>query len=201
MRNRILALWLAAAGFGLLDCSHKPKFEAAKIDRFAELQAKKKKLNEKGILAEVAIGESRDLQAGIDKAELEARAKLARSLEAHASSLSKKFEEEVGPELSGHFSQTIKTVSDETLRGAGLQETLFEQDGEGRYRVFGLMVLDASLYQKAMATELEADKAMRDRWRASKAYKELNSEIEAYREWKRKEAPLPETQPPAEQGS
>jgi hypothetical protein len=175
----------------LLNCSHKPKFQPVKNDIFGELQNKKKKLAEKGILAEVAIGESRNLQTGIDKTELEARAKLSRALESKTSSLQKKFQEEVGREFSDHFSQAAKTISDQMLRGSTLQETRFEQNAEGTYRVYGLMVLDSDLYMKAMAGEFEADKANRDRWRATKAYKDLNAEVAAFQEWKRQEAAPP----------
>jgi hypothetical protein len=191
---RLLLACLAA--LPLLHCSHKPRFEPAKNDLYGELQKKKLKLNEKGVVAEVAIGESQNLQAGIDKAELEARARLSRALESKTSTLQKKFQEEVGKEFSDHFSQAVKSLSDRTLRGTTLRETLFEQNAEGAYRVYGLMVLDSDVYMKAVAAELEADKATRDRFRASKAYKELNAEIDAYREWKKQEAA-----PQAGQGS
>jgi hypothetical protein len=200
MRKRTWFLWAAASALALVACSHKPKFESAKVDRYAELQAKQRKLGEKGVLAEVAIGESRDLQTGIDKAELAARAKLARSLESRVSSLARKFEEEAGSDLSSHFSLALKGVSDETLRGASLQDTRFEQDGEGKYRVYGLMVLDAAAFRKAMAAQIESDQALRDRWRASRAYKDLDAEIEAYREWKRQEEAPSEIQPSAGRG-
>jgi hypothetical protein len=174
-----------------VNCARKPEFEPAKNDILGELQGKKRKLNDKGVLAEVAIAESRNLQTAINKAELEARAKLGRSIESKASSLQKKFQEEVGGEFSDHFSQTVKSLSDQVLQGATLVETPFEQDGEGNYRVYGLMVLDAETYGQALAGRLEADKAMRDRWRASRAYKELNDEIAAFQEWKRLEAAPP----------
>lgn len=185
---------LAACLLAMLavNCARKPKFEPAKNDILGELQGRKKKLNDKGVLAEVAIAESRNLQTAINKAELEARAKLGRSIESKASSLQKKFQEEVGGEFSDHFSQTVKSLSDQVLQGATLVETPFEQDGQGNYRVYGLMVLDAETYGKALAGRLEADRAMRDRWRASRAYKELNDEIAAFQEWKRNEAAPPE---------
>ncbi len=178
----------------LTHCSNKPKFDPVKNDRYGELQAKKQKLNEKGILAEVAIGESKNLQTGIDKTELEARAKLSRSMESKTSSLQKKFQEEVGKDISDHFSQVVKTISDEMMRGSTMQETSFEQNADGLYRVYGLMILDSQLYMKAMAGEMEADKANRDRWRASKAYKELNDEVTAFQQWKKQEATQPTTQ-------
>ena len=58
---------LLAATLPLLHCSHKPKFEPVKNNVYEELQAKKRKLGEKGVLAEVAISDSRNLQTGINK--------------------------------------------------------------------------------------------------------------------------------------
>ena len=176
----------------LLHCSHQPKFEPARNDILAKLQGKKQKLNAKGVLAEVALGESQNLQTAINKAELEARAKLARSLEAKTSSLQKKFQEETGREFSDHFSQASKSVTDRVLKGTTLVETPFERNGEGIYRVYGLMILDGELFMKSLAQELEADKAMRDRWRASRAYKDLNDEVRAFQEWKQRESAPPE---------
>jgi len=182
-----LAACLAMA-LPLLNCAPKPKFVPAKNDMLGELQAKKKKLNDKGVLAEVALAESKNLQTAINKVELEARAKLARSLESKTSSLQKKFQEEAGREYSDHFSQAVKSVSDRVLRGTTLVETPFEQNGEGVYRVYGLMILDGDMYLKGLSEELAANQAMRDRWRATKAYKELNEEVEAFNQWKRTEA-------------
>jgi hypothetical protein len=184
---KTIAICLVAT-LPLFNCAHKPKFEKVKNDVFAELQAKKKKLNDKGVIAEVAIAESRSLQTGIDKVELEARGKLSRSLESKTSTLQKKFQEEVGREFSDHFSQVVKTISDQMLHGTSLQETRFEQNEEGVYRVYGLMTLDSDLYLKALTNEMDADKANRDRFRASKAYKELNDEVAAYQAWKQQEA-------------
>jgi hypothetical protein len=184
--RRTAALLLLA--LPLLHCSHKPEFEPARNDILGELQKKRKKLNEKGVIAEVALAESRDLQTGMNKVELEARARLARSLESRISSLQKRFQEEVGRESGDHFSQTVKGLSDQLVRGTALAETPFERDREGNYRVYGLMILDGDLYGKALSAQLEADNALRDRWRASRAYKELNEEMAAFQEWKRQEA-------------
>lgn len=183
----------------ILHCSHKPEFEPARNDILAELQKKRKKLNEKGVIAEVALAESRDLQTGMNKVELEARARLSRSLESRISSLQKRFQEEVGRESGDHFSQAVKGLSDQLVRGTALAETPFEQDGEGNYRVYGLMILDGDLYGKALSAQLDADKALRDRWRASRAYKELNEEMAAFEEWKRREA-APDPGDPARGG-
>lgn len=185
---KTLAACLIAA-LPILNCSHKLKFEAAGNDILGDLQERKRKLNDKGVAAEVGIGESRNLQTAVDKAELEARARLGRALESKTSSLQRKFQEEMGGGLSDHFSQTVKAISDQVLRGTTLVETPIETDGEGVYRAYGLMILDSEAYLKALSRELEADNALRDRWRASKAYKELDGEVAAYQEWKKEQSP------------
>lgn len=191
--RRLMTLALGAlVALPLLNCSQKPKFEPAKNDILGGLQAKKRKLNGKGVMAEVAIGESRKLQTAIHKAELEARAMLGRSLEAKTSSLQKRFEEEVGAEYLDHFSQAVKSVTDQVITGTTLQETPFEQDAEGNYRVYGLMVLDSEAYLKGLADAMAANQAMKARWRASKGYKELDDEIAAFRDWKRQKGAPPQ---------
>ena len=121
----------------------------------------------------------------INKAELEARAKIARSVESKTSSLQKKFQEEVGDEFLDHFKQVAKNVTDRVLLGTSLIETPFEKNGEGTYRVYGLMILDYELYAKALSGEISAHQAMKTRWQASRAYKELEDEVKAYQEWKK----------------
>jgi len=177
------------------NCSgNKPKFKAASNNHLEKLQKKKNKFNKKGILAEIAIGESTNLQVAINKAELEARAKLSRSVESKTSSLQKKFQEEVGNEFLDHFKQVAKTVTDRVMHGTSLVETPFEKNGDGVYRVYGLMVLDYELYAKALSGEISANNAMKTRWQASRAYQELEDEVKAYQQWKQEQ-----NRPPAPQ--
>lgn len=49
----------------LFHCAGKPKFDPTQNDLYGELQSKKRKLNEMGVAAEVAIGESGNLQTGL----------------------------------------------------------------------------------------------------------------------------------------
>ncbi len=179
---------LLVASMTLFHCSSKPKFDPVKNDIYGDMQNRKKKLADKKIISEIGIGESLKFQIGIDKAELDARAKLSRSLETKVTTLQKKFQEEVGGDLADHFSETVKSISDQIIRGTSISETHFEQNSEGNYRVYSLIILDADLYAKALAEQLSAQKALQDRFRATVAYRELNDEAKAFQEWKQKEA-------------
>jgi len=178
------------AGLLFFSCASKQKFEPVKNNYMKKLQAKKKKYNKKGIPAEIALGESLDLQTAINKAELEARARIARSVESKTSSLQKKFQDEAGDEFLDHFSQATKNITDRVLRGSTLMDSPFERNKEGVYRVYGLMVLDYDIYAKTLEDEIAANKAMKARWLASKAYKDLNEEVKEYNEWKKSQSPL-----------
>ena len=152
------------------------------------LMQKKNELMAKGIVAEVATADSRDLQTAINKVEVKARGQMGRALEAKAKSLQKSFVEEAGPEFIEHFSQTTKVVSSKVLNATTLIETPFEQNDKG-YSVFGLMVMDPKAFSDAMKAELNANEAMKTRWLASKAYADLDKEVKNYEEFKANNKP------------
>ena len=189
--KKISLLLVAALALVLSACggSDKPmgnNYEEA----YMNLMAKKKQLNAQGVLAEVATFGSRDLQTGINKVELETRAMLTRSLESKTSSLQKSFREEAGEEFLEHFTTATKTVSSRILTGTTLSEVPFFKEDNGKYRVVGLMIMDPKVFAEALAAEAEANEAMKVRFHASKAYKNLNDEVAAYENFKKTNTPV-----------
>ncbi|MBF0433125.1 MAG: LPP20 family lipoprotein [Fibrobacteria bacterium] len=182
----ICTFFLAITGF--IGCAGGVKGQKGGDDLLAKLNDAKNKLKDEGIIAEVATATSQDLQTAINKVELEARAMLTRSLETKSSSLQKSFKEEVGEEYLDHFSQVTKNVSSKVLRGTTLRDTPYRKN-DGKYEVFGLMVMDPKVFADAMAAEMAANEAMKTRWLASKAYKELDQEIKAFEQFKDKNTP------------
>lgn len=153
-----------------------------------EMMQKKKELNSQGVLAEYATFTSKDLQTGINKVELETRAMLTRSLETKTSSLQKSFREEAGEEFMEHFTTATKSVSSRVISGTSMNDVKFFKDEEtNKYRVVGLMVMDPKIFAEALKAEAEANEAMKIRFQASKAYKNLDDEIAAYDDWKKKQ--------------
>ncbi|MFC1585679.1 hypothetical protein ACFL5V_09050, partial [Fibrobacterota bacterium] len=146
--------------------------------------AKKQELLKQGILAEFATAESQDLQTAINKVELETRGALTRALESKNSSLQKRFTEEVGDEYLEHFTQVTKNVASRVLQGTTLMESPYQEVKDTGYRAFGLMVMDPKVFAEALAAEMAANEAMKTRWLASKAYKELDEEAKAFDKFK-----------------
>jgi hypothetical protein len=174
----------------LVSCggSNTQKVENKTSEHLLLMMKKKKELNSQSILAEYATFTSKDLQTGINKVELEARAMLTRSLETKTSSLQKSFREEAGEEYLEHFTTATKSISSRVLTGTSLTDVKFLKDEETKkYRVVGLMVMDPKVFAEALAAEAEANEAMKVRFHASKAYKNLNDEVAAYEDWKKKQ--------------
>jgi hypothetical protein len=156
-------------------------------DPLGKLMAKKEKLMANGIISEVATATSRDMQTGRNKVEMECRGQLTRSMEAKTSSMQKGFKEEVGEEFLEHFTQVTKTVSSRILKGTTLTETPYKKNENGKYDVYGIMVLDTKAFADALAAEINSNEAMKTRWLASKGYKDLEKEVEAFETFKKEQ--------------
>ena len=165
-------------------CSSSWKGSAGSDEPYGQFMKKKHKLSKKGILSAIGLAESQDLQTAIHKSELEARGELSRILESKNSSLQKSFRDEVGAEFSQHFQEVTKNVSSAFIAGSSIEEVRYKEDDDGRYKAFALIILDPEEYAKTLEAKMAAQKAMKTRFLASKAYKELTEEIEAYEEYK-----------------
>jgi hypothetical protein len=188
--NKIKLLLVAALILVLSACGGDKPLGNNYEEAYMNLLAKKKQLNSQGVLAEVATFASRDLQTGINKVELETRAMLTRSLETKTSSLQKSFREEAGEEFLEHFTTATKSISSRVLTGTTLSEVPFFKEDNGKYRVVGLMIMDPKVFAEALAAEAEANEAMKVRFHASKAYKNLNDEVAAYENFKKSNTPV-----------
>lgn len=140
-----------------------------------------------------ATAVSRDLQIAINKAKTEGTAEIAKQVELHISGLTKKFDEEVGlgedANLYAKFTQATKIVIDQTLRGIKVRYQDTKQEGTA-WRACVLMECNLNEVDKGLVDGISKDKEMYIRFRDSQTFKELEKEIEKYREYK-KEQGLP----------
>ena len=133
---------------------------------------------------------SRDLQMAVNKAKTEGRAEIARQIEVHIEGLTKKFDEEVGlgedANLYSKFTQASKLVVDQTLRGTKARYQDSKREG-AVWRACVLMELPLIEASRGLVDGITKDQEMYTRFRESQTFKELEEEIQKYREYKREQ--------------
>ena len=139
----------------------------------------------------VATATSRDLQTAIDKAKQDGRVEIARQLDVRVGGLSKRFVEETGlnedAELLGMFTQVSKTVVSDSLSGTRLSKQKLDREG-GTYRAYVEMEMPIGEANAKFLEKIRAQDRLHTRLRASEAFEELDREVQAYEEWKHKQA-------------
>ncbi len=102
--------------------------------------------------------------------------------------LEKKFDEEIGlgedAELNSFYSSTTKTLTSQMLNGTRVAKTDFIREGT-IFRAFVMVVMDDE-FAKGFVERVKNNKQLYQRFRASKAFEEMEKEIKEYEEWKEK---------------
>lgn len=139
----------------------------------------------------VATATSRDLQTAVDKAKQDGRVDIARQLDVRVAGLSKRFIEDTGldqdAELLGMFTQVSKTVVSDSLNGTRLTKQKLDREG-GTYRAYVEMEMPIGEANTRFLEKIRSHERLHTRMRASDAFEELDREVQAYEEWKRKQA-------------
>jgi len=175
----LLAIGLSVGFFG---CNSPPKTDS-EGSMFDYMQKQTKKRTDNGQLAALGISNSRNVQVAIAKAKLDARKKLAQSISLKINNLEKQFIEEVGEakgsEMNELFSSATKQVTSQKLQGSVPKMQKFDTN-DGVTTAYIIMVIDPKIVTEAMKGGGNNAKHMYERFRASKAFKELDNEIKAY---------------------
>jgi len=133
---------------------------------------------------------SQDLQIAIDKATTGARAELGRIVETKVNALQKRFEEETGAgqeaTLLQQFTQATKLVVSTTMNGSRMKDQRTVRDGT-MWRAYVLMELPLGVANATLLDEIKKNKELYTKFRASEAYKDLDSEVQKYEEWKKQQ--------------
>lgn len=153
----------------------------------AELEALKAAYQEKGGIAAIGMGVSKRRDIARDKAISDAQGGLAESFEVKVSRLRKSFIEEVGSEdteINEAFSIVTKSVASKLLRGAIVQKTRYLKE-DGKYTAYVLTAITPETANQSLLDEMKSNRKLYERFRASKAYEELNKEVEDFEKWKK----------------
>lgn len=132
---------------------------------------------------------SRDMQVAVKKAKTEAQTNLAQQLEVRMGNLTKQFQEEVGldsdSELLQQFTSATKAVTSQTLHGARVDQRKILAE-KAIYRAYVLMSLPIGEANQALMEKIGANQNLYTRFRATKAFEELDKEL---KEYKKNESP------------
>jgi len=156
---------------------------------FDFMQEEVAKISEDGGMAAVGIGESRSVPSAIARAKVEARKNLAQSVKVKINNLEKAFFEEIGEpsgsEMNELFSSATKQITSQTLQGTVPAMQKYETD-DGVTTAYILMVLNPDIVDASLKNSSSSAKHLYERFRASKAFEELDKEIKAFEEAEQK---------------
>lgn len=179
----LLALTLC---IGFSGCRSKPPKMDSDDSIFDYMQEEVAKISDKGGLASVGLAESRNTELAITKAKVEARKNLAQTVQVKIENLEKAFIEEVGEasgsEINELFSSATKQITAQELQGTTPKMQKYETN-DGITTAYILMVLDPELIHDSLKNNNA--KHLYERFRASKAFEELDKEIKEYEEAER----------------
>ena len=180
MKRIALSLLALTVCIGFSGCKSKPKMDSDKT-MFDHMQEEVGKITQKGGMAAVGLGESRNTQLAITKAKVEARKNLAQLVTVKIENLEKAFVEEVGEasgsEMNELFSSATKQITSQTLQGTTPKEQKYEVN-DGITTAYVLMVLNPEVLHDSLKNNNK--KHLYERFRASQAFEELDREMKEY---------------------
>lgn len=184
MKQLALGLLALTVCIGFSGCKSAPSADSDKT-MFDYMQEEVGKITEKGGMASVGLGESRNTQLAITKAKVEARKNLAQLVSVKIENLEKAFIEEVGEasgsEMNEFFSSATKQITAQELQGTVPKMQKYETD-DGITTAYVLMVLNPDIIDASLKKN---SNKLYERFRASKAFEELDKEIKEYEEAER----------------
>lgn len=127
-----------------------------------------------------ATATSKDPQLAVDKAELDAQARLATEVKAEFQVMMTRFLEEVGSgedaQLLDKTSRATKRTADEALDGSRIREQQTLREGN-IWRAFVLVEVPVAEAQKALLGGITSDEEMYTRFRESQAFQALEAAV------------------------
>jgi hypothetical protein len=124
---------------------------------------------------------SQDMQFAINKAETAARSNIARQVETTVQGLMAKFREETGsgqdPQLLQMSTEVEKNIVNTKLTGTRIAKQQIVRDGN-LFRAYVLVEYPTEAAKRALIDEIKKNEQAYTRYRASKAFADLEREIE-----------------------
>lgn len=135
---------------------------------------------------EAATAQSRDMQMAVDKATLDASAKLAGQIESDMSGYVKRAREESGFDLDSRiidrFSEVQEQVITTSLTDYRVAKKKVGKEWGGTYRAYVLIEWDEGAAQERLLKRIKENQELYDAMRATELFGEMERKVEAYRE-------------------
>jgi hypothetical protein len=181
--KKILAL--AVSAVMLVSCASAPEakggFKTVSTPA-TELQMMKKNLNEKGVLAEIGMGESNDEMVAMTLAQDEGRKLIATSLGTEVRRLSDQYVQNVGGEAKKIWEEKTNQLTVEMLRGTTATKTITTQNEEGTFKIYSLMVMDAQAFKDAINAIGKDNEEIELRVKSADMQGRLDAAVAAYKD-------------------
>jgi hypothetical protein len=186
MKRVAFNLLALAVCVGFSGCKKMPKMDSDKTT-FDVMQEEVANITDDGGMAAVGIGKSSNTQLAITKAKMEARKNLAQLVQVKIENLEKSFVEEIGEagssEMNELFSSATKQITSQQLQGT-LPKIQKYDTVDGETTAYILMVLNPDIIDESLKNNNA--KHLYERFRASKAFEELDKEIKEFEEAEQK---------------
>lgn len=185
MKKLLFLAVCSALAAGLSGCSSTPEAKKAEAQQsmFDDFQKISTQIVESGGIAVVGIGESKSLELALKQAKANGRVELAQLLKTKLEAIREEFVEETGltedAQILAQFESTAQAIISEQIQGRVAKELKYEIL-DGTVNAYALMELDPQI----VMTQLTKEKELYPRFRATKAFENLDKEIKEYEAYK-----------------
>jgi|SRR5690554_103442 len=176
-----LKLILTAIALCLISCANKPADQGTVVStQLDKMMLEKSNLVAKHVVAGIGEGIASKQQIALNKAEMAARADIAKTLTAKSQELSKQYYEEAGEEVTEHYEQVNRQIASEKISGATAIKMVTEVTPDKKYKVTVLMAMDPAIFDEIMSASLKAAESEKIRNRAAEGYRSAQEAFDAY---------------------
>lgn len=197
MKLRLSVFTVLALSFGLFySCGSsgpaQPSNEISNVmdDPFSDLQEIVNNYTEDGVVAALGEGVSSRQDLAKEKAILDANGRLAQAIELKVTDSRRKFVEEVSnndrAEINELFDSKIKQIAVQAMKGVITKKTKYIEMTDKKVKAGVVQIISPKAFVQSMNDEMKSQPLLYERFRASKAFEELDKEVQAYEAAKNK---------------
>ncbi|NLB64429.1 MAG: hypothetical protein GX801_10060 [Fibrobacter sp.] len=148
-----------------------------------ELDAIKKALNKKNVMAEIGIGESTDEMVAMTIAQDAGRAAIGVSMGDQVKRLSEQYVQNVSGEAKQIWEEKTNHVTAELLRGTTAMKsiTLYNEE-KASYKIYTLMVLDPGMFKEALNNASAGNDELELRVKSADMQQRLDEAVKEYQQ-------------------